>query len=248
MHRALAFALVCAAACGGKPAAPAPPGDGDPDGDYLSDAQEALYGTDPANPDTDGDEVLVGTSPTDPKSRIYQGGWPFQRFKNKIVDPGFKGTAKVGAVVPHFVAVDQFGQKVDLYDFALKKKPVVLDLSADWCGACKEIAAWLDGKPPSFELPPELAVIPGKVKAGEIYWVTVYFQNAGSGPATAADVAAWAAKYPNPRVAVLADTDQAMFNFLFPGGYPNINVVNEDMTFRTYERYDYRTSLASVVK
>ncbi len=46
----------------------------DPDGDGLSDAQEAAYGTDPYNPDTDGDglgdrqEVGRGTDPLNPDS------------------------------------------------------------------------------------------------------------------------------------------------------------------------------------
>jgi hypothetical protein len=46
----------------------------DPDGDGLSNNDEAELGTDPNNPDTDGDtfsdgvEVSAGTDPTDPSS------------------------------------------------------------------------------------------------------------------------------------------------------------------------------------
>ncbi len=48
----------------------------DPDGDGLSDAQEAILGTDPNNPDSDGDgrddgsEVIAGTDPLDQASRF----------------------------------------------------------------------------------------------------------------------------------------------------------------------------------
>src|SRR5439155_6949053 len=97
----------------------------DADSDYLSDADEAKRGTDPYNPDTDGDsyldgdEVLMGTDPLDAKSRIYQGGWPFQRDKDQVVDPGFATKPVLGAIVPRLVAHDQFGELVDLYDFAM---------------------------------------------------------------------------------------------------------------------------------
>lgn len=53
---------------------PAPSGNVDSDGDGLTDAQEAIYGTDPQNGDTDGDtvndsnEVAAGTDPLDSQS------------------------------------------------------------------------------------------------------------------------------------------------------------------------------------
>jgi thiol-disulfide isomerase/thioredoxin len=254
------YLLLALAACGGSdPVEPPPvtdpgPSNADGDHDYLTDAEEAELGTDPANPDSDadgyldGDEVLESTDPLDGASLIYQGGWPYQRFKDDIADPGFDTTAEAGAVVPRFVAIDQHGQEVDLYDYAMHGRPVVIDLSAGWCGACREMAAWLEGEPTtSLDIPPELDVIPEKVAAGEIDWITIYFQDSSSTPADADDVAEWYASYPNPRVAVLADTDQAMLDWLWPGGYPSIQVLDEDMTLRTYDRFDYLPALQSLV-
>jgi hypothetical protein len=247
--------LLLLVACGGSdPEAPPPaPSGGDADADYLSDGEEAALGTDPARPDSDGDGYLDGdevreeTDPLDAESRIYEGGWPYQRFKDDLADPGFDGVAEVGAAVPRFVAVDQHGERVDLYDYALHDRPVVLDLSAGWCGACREIAAWLEGEPNSLAIPAELDVIPARVAAGDILWVTIYFQDPSSSPADADDVAAWYASYPHPRIAVLADTDQVMLEWLWPGGYPSIQVLEPDMTLRAYDRYDYLPALASLL-
>lgn len=251
------LAALCAAACGSSETSTAGTGgdpNGDPDKDYLTNADEAAHGTDPMNPDTDGDgyldgdEVLKGSNPLDPKSWIYKGDWPFQRKKDTIKDPGFDSTPMVGAVIPHLISTDQFGEQVDLYDFSLHDKPVVIDMSALWCGACKELAAWLGGQPsPTFDAKPELKPIVDKVKAGKIYWITVLFEDATANPATAANVAAWAKMFPNAKVAVLADNNRALFNYLYPGAYPSIQVLNADMTFKYYDRFDYQKALETLL-
>jgi len=57
---------------GGGGGVTTPPSARDSDGDGLTDAEEAFYGTDPNNPDTDGDgyndykEIMMGTDPLDP--------------------------------------------------------------------------------------------------------------------------------------------------------------------------------------
>jgi hypothetical protein len=230
-----------------------PPSDADPDGDYLTDAEEAELGTDPTVADTDGDsyldgdEVLEGSDPLDPTSRIYQGGWPYQRFKADIVDPGFASMPAVGAVVPRLISVDQFGDQVDLYDFALHGKPVVIDLSGGWCQACRDMAVWLEGKPSNLGLNDSFAAIPGMVEAGEIYWVTVLFEDASTVPADASDVADWYASFPNPHVLVIADDDRAMYSYMFPGSYPSLQILEEDMTLRVYDRYNYEDALTSLL-
>ena len=246
------FSVFCVAACGGG-GDDGPSTTADGDADYLTDAEEAALGTDPANADTDGDgdldgdEVLEGSDPLDPASRIYIGGWPYQRFKDDIVDPGYASPPAVGGTMPRFVSFDQYGEQVDLYDFAWHGKPIVIDLSAGWCGACQEMAAWLDGQATNFPVPAGLEGIPGLVSSGEVYWVTVYFQDAAGAPADAADVAAWFATFPNPKIPVLADTDEALFDWLWPGSYPNLQVLEDDMTLRVYDRFAYTPALESLL-
>jgi len=258
---AVALAMAgCGTGAGGT-AHPSPAGSttgGDPtadgDADYLTDAEEAQHGTDPESPDTDGDtyldgdEVLEGTDPLDPKSRIYQGGWPYQRFKDDIADPGFDGAPAIGSPIPRLVATDQFGETVDLYDFAKHGRPVVLDLSAVWCGPCKDLATWLAGKPSTLDMKPEFASIPSLVSSGKIYWITIVFEDAIGNPAGPEEAAAWAEAYPNPKVAVLADDNRAMYEYVFPGAMPSITVINEDMTLRVYDRFDYEPALTSLLQ
>jgi hypothetical protein len=232
---------------GGDPAA-------DPDADYLSNADEAIHGTDPADPDSDddtyldGDEVLEGSDPLASASLIYQGGWPYQRMKDQIVDPGFVGPPTLGGVLPHLIAYDQFGELVDVYDFALHGRPIVIDLSAIWCEACKDLSRWLEGEPSNLDMSPEYAGIPARVSSGEIYWITVIFEDALGNAAGPEHAVAWAESFPNAKVTILADNDRALFDFLFPGSYPNLQVLDEDMTLRVYDRFDYKPALDSLLE
>ena len=87
----------------------------DTDQDGVDDGQEVELGTDPLKVDTDGDgysdgdEVHAGTDPTDATDVIYVGGWPYNRDKDQIQDPGWASTAEIGARLPHYTAVDQYG-------------------------------------------------------------------------------------------------------------------------------------------
>lgn len=111
----------------------------DTDGDGLLDGEEYDLGTSGTEVDTDGDgyrdsdEITEGSDPTDASSLIYTGGWPYNAEKDAVDDPGWDGKAREGKQFPRFVGVDQYGEEVDIYDYAMQEgKPVVIDLSAEW--------------------------------------------------------------------------------------------------------------------
>jgi len=156
----------------------------DTDGDGLGDGDEVDGGTNPLASDSDDDgytdleELDAGTDPNDASDVIYAGGWPYNLNKAGIPDPGWDSQAGLGAVLPHYIAVDQFHEPVDLYDLA--GQPVVLDIGTKWCEPCKAMAHWLaTGDVALAETyawwKPEHASIRDKVVSGEILWVTVLF-------------------------------------------------------------------------
>jgi hypothetical protein len=249
----------------------------DADGDGLSDADEAAFGTDPALADTDGDGLLdidefnlgtdgtlidtdsdtysdfdeftVGTDPLDPESRIYIGYWPYNASKDSIKDPGWDGGHRSGDTLPRFAWTDQFGDTVDIYDFAHQGKYVVLDLSGMWCYWCNELAAWLDGQGSDFDsmLGASYQDIPEWITEGKFYYVTAIDGNRRGGAASEATVDAWYGEYPNEAIPVLLDRDQQLMTWGAVVGYPTLILMDENMAITEYNRQDYTRVLTELV-
>ncbi len=247
----------------------------DSDGDGLTDAEEAVIGTDPLQADSDGDtytdyeEQLEGTDPLDPESRIYTGYWPYHPKKDFIENPGWvqpcpggmgcecetdadcntgfcKDFPKAdycspvpGMIIPRFIGTDQYGETVELYDYAHDGKLIVLDMSTGWCAPCKELANWLlTDNQDITEIPkwkPEYQVIRELVSSGKIHWVTILYENAEHGPADAAIVKAWGEAYPHEGIPVLADAKKELHTWLKPSGIPNLHILGENMGLMTYD-------------
>ena len=47
-----------------------------------------------------------------------------------------------GDVFPNFRLIDQFGNPVELYDFANQGQWVIVEMAAAWCPGCNDLAAW----------------------------------------------------------------------------------------------------------
>jgi len=212
------------------------PNAADSDNDGVSDSDEVHMGADPLNPDsdgdgyTDGDEVANASNPLDENSGIYHGGWPFNADKDSMTDPGWDGHASVGAQLPRFKWVDQFGEEVDIYDYAGHGKPIVIDMSEYRCYWCMEAAKMLDHESSAFD-GYGYDHIADMVDNGDVYWVTVIDGDYESG----ADVddqmiSTWYHVFPNEKVALLQDKDRQMATYMQLRGFPDMMLLEDDMT------------------
>ncbi len=223
----------------------------DTDGDGIDDAKEADTNTDPLLADTDkdgmsdGDEVLYGFDPLDEKSDGYKGGWPMQEVavKDGVEADGKPGAdVKIGKRFPRWRFTDNFGDDVDLYDYAAQGKKVIIDVSAQWCPPCNAMADYMDGNDGVWgddAFAASLKPLRDQVDAGDLLWVTVLPEQNDSSPATVKTAKEWHKAYPTEPIAVLADTAGATgkgpmsaedYVVRVTGGWPTFMLLNENMT------------------
>jgi thiol-disulfide isomerase/thioredoxin len=206
----------------------------DSDGDGLSDGEEEDIGSDPNDTDSDGDgypdgaEVEAGSDPTDENDKLYTGGWPYQPDKDSFNAPATAAetSAAMGEKMYRAILMDQFGDMVDLYDFAGHGKHIVIDVSAMWCPPCNDIADIIATNGSG------LGSIPQKVHDGEIYWITVLGENDNGRIPSQEDLYSWYQQYPDDNVPVLADTEARDFVYNYLGeGWPTILVFDENFEY-----------------
>lgn len=213
----------------------------DTDGDGLTDVIEADLGTDPELSDSDadgysdGDEHQAGSDPTDPGDVIYTGGWPYNSDKDSQTDPGWDPGAEEGSMVPRFVGVDQFGDQVELWDFAGHDRPIVLDMGTIWCEPCRGLAAYLSTGDVAHVVEyvwwdEAYEGLYDMVQNEEIYWVTVLFSESDThGPSSQQDCEDWDADFPNEKIPVLADSELKLHDWIGVTAYPVLNLIDSDL-------------------
>ncbi len=214
------------------------PNNVDSDGDGIEDNEELDMGLDPASDDSDGDgyldpwEIAEGTDPADSDSVIYAGGWPYNPDKEALGESD-STRARPYEQVPRFQLQDQFGEVVDLYDFAGQDKYIILDLSGDWCGYCHEIAKLLEGQNSYFDQfssdYPWITSLPEAVEGGEIYWVTAIDADSSGRAPTESTVEGWYNRYPHPLIPVLLDDEGVITDWFRPRGYPTMILIDPNM-------------------
>jgi len=209
------------------------PNAADSDADGLDDGAEVDLGTDPLSADSDGDgyldgwEVTEGTDPVSADSRIYTGNWPYNPDKAGYAAGDWGSfTGRTGDVLPATVLVDQYGEPVDLYDFAGQGKYIVIDISAMWCGPCNGLASWLTGGDDSYGFDGVWPGVADLVDAQAVYWITVLVQDEYGNVPELDDIQRWEAEYDDSYVPILADQD-LFYNVA--DAFPDMLLFDQDM-------------------
>lgn len=216
------------------------PVDYDRDDDGLTDADEALIGSDPDDPDSDGDGVLDGdeiAQGTDPLfdgdvavEQTYTGGWPNNPMAEVLAAGPVSSAIAPGQVWPRGSYVDQYGDTVDLYDFAGQGVPIVLEFAAEWCGPCASLADFLSGGSPNgFD---DLDDVRQRVNAGEVRWITFMSEDDRGDPPTARTVADWHQTFANAQIPVLADSNQDALDYAELTAWPTLVLLDENMVIQ----------------
>ena len=199
----------------------------------------------------------------------YAGGWPVNPKSNEIEDPGFnlpcpgpigcecrtnadcnnqncsahpKGNycvPKKGDLIPRFEALDQFGESVDLYDFANQGKITLIELSAAWCSPCNDLAGWLTTNDQKIRENPwwkdRYLPVRDMIVKGEVQLVNIMYEGTvKKTTVTPEDIIEWYKKYPDSHVPILADEYRFMHAWVKPTGLPCIFLVDENMRLINY--------------
>lgn len=229
------------------------PAKADTDGDGLDDKKEVDLDTDPLLPDTDEDgytdfeENHAGSDPLDAASVIYKGGWPYNPTKDEIEDPGWDSEPAIGTTLPEYIAMDQYEEMVNLYDFVGRGKKIMIDFSTPWCSPCKALAHYLsdadedhflwdtpyDDQEGFYQPYPwwseAYSDLYQMVQDGELYWITVICSI--TTPIDISYIHAWEENYPNEYIPVLFDEDLQLHDFLGVGSYPTVHLFDENLNF-----------------
>ena len=220
-------------------------GEPDTDQDGLTDAEEAEIGTDPLDPDTDDDTYLDGwevtelTDPLDPESRIYFGYWPYNPDKESLEHGDWDTASRMpGSLFPREMWLDQFGEGVDLYDFAnFTQNPtgepayLIIDISAQWCGPCHNVADWIAGvdSESTAWVQDTYPTVREKVHDHRIFWVTYVVQNSAGGAPTLSDAESWAAAHQDPDIPVFVDETQEVQARYASGSFPHFFLLQNEL-------------------
>lgn len=205
--------------------------DADSDGDGLTDAEEEELGLDPDSDDTDMDgftdaeEVEAGTDGT----LCYDVPEGWAQCAELAEEDGVNGRKYIQtATMPNWGATDQFGERVDAYQFY--SQIIVLDLSAGWCGPCRTAAQSAEEEFQEFK------------EDGVVFIHHMIDDNSNDGKVTDDGfVADWAETYGLSFPVVYDDSvegyGEAYYGFSQSGviqGVPTFVVIDREMTIHDY--------------
>ena len=143
-----------------------------------------------------------------------------------------------GDTFPHFKAIDQFEDIVDIYDFANDEgKYILVEMGAGWCSPCHSLASWFAYNEEEIKTKPFWRDRYNKVKElvenGDIYFITILYEDEFRDNATFDTAYEWYDTYPDDAIPVLADENKLLHKIIRPTGIPAVTLLSPKMEIIT---------------
>ena len=198
------------------------------------------------------------------KVNKYKGGWPTNSNSDNIHNSNYLSTCpgsigcecntnsdclnqncishpkgnycapKKGDIIPRFIAKDQFGENVDLYDFSKQGKMILIELSTAWCNPCKDLSNWITHNDQKIKTYPwwndRYLPIRSMINNGDVLMINYLFEgDQRKVNANHSDVESWYNKYPDINIPILLDENRQVHSWVKPTGLPCIFLLDENM-------------------
>ena len=138
-----------------------------------------------------------------------------------------------GTVFPRYTLMDQYGELVDLYDFAGHGKLIVIEFSTSWCQPCKDFASWMsfdDQTIISHQFwKQEYGIIKELIREEKIYFINIQAQDKYRNPSSLDSVEEWAYEYPDEMIPIFSDPNYEVRNWARVTAYPTMIILNDKM-------------------
>jgi hypothetical protein len=140
---------------------------------------------------------------------------------------------ELGQLLPHAQLVDQYGDLVDIYDFAQDGRPVVLQLSAGWCYYGWMIGDGLWGDD-DRGLAGDYPALFDAIRTGEVHHLTVFVHGFEQDtPEDSAVLDEFMSRHPDASQPAMLDDGSLLP--LVEWGFPTMLVLDEDLRIRSAE-------------